>query len=97
MKNDIETNNLSEFFLQEKPSHLLLKIKRRNKENYASVLSREIGCTYSHTVKVLSEFNDMNLIEFNQDGRKKLIELTKKGEQIADRMEGLVKEMNGKD
>ncbi len=91
----MQNSTLREFFLQEKPSHLLLEIKRRNKNNYASMLSRDVGCTYSHTVKVLSEFNDMGLIEFDKEGRKKLIELTEKGEQIADRMEGLVKEMNG--
>ncbi|MDY6789219.1 MAG: MarR family winged helix-turn-helix transcriptional regulator [Candidatus Nanohaloarchaea archaeon] len=95
MEDSSRNIDLERFFLQDKPVNLLLEIKRRSGENYASVLSREVECTYSHTVKVLDTFQDVGLIDFKEDGRKKLIELTRHGREIAESMEDLVQKLDG--
>jgi len=87
--------DLKEVFLHQKPAKILLGIKRGRESKYASVLSREADCTYSHTVKILNTFEESDLIEFRKEGRKKLIELTKSGRELAEQMEGVMESLNG--
>jgi predicted transcriptional regulator len=83
-------SELKEVFLHGKPARILVGIKRGQDSKYASVLSREANCTYSHTVKILNTFKEHGLIEFEKEGRKKLIELTDEGADVAEGMEGLI-------
>lgn len=83
-------NSLKELFLHGKPAEILVGIKRGRGEKYASVLSKEVDCTYSHAVKILNKFEERELIKFKREGRRKLIDLTEKGEQLASNMERLV-------
>lgn len=88
---------IEEMFLHGKPARILVGIRRAREEKYASVLSREADCTYSHTVKLLNRFQDNGLVEFRQDGRKKIVELTEAGEQLAARMDELLTEIRDAD
>ncbi|MDY6761513.1 MAG: winged helix DNA-binding protein [Candidatus Nanohaloarchaea archaeon] len=83
--------DLEEMFLHRKPARILVGITRGEDRKYASVLSKEADCTYSHTVKILDQFEERGLIEFTKEGRKKLIELTDRGEEIASRMDSLMR------
>ncbi len=83
--------DLEEMFLHRKPARILVGITRGEDRKYASVLSKEADCTYSHTVKILDQFEEKGLIEFTKEGRKKLIELTDRGEEIASRMDNLMR------
>ncbi len=71
------------FFLNEKPVRALLALSDENKTWYASMLSKEIDCTYAHLSNVLDEFADSGLVTFEREGRVKLIQLTEKGEDLA--------------
>jgi len=87
------SDNLTDVFLHSKPARLLVHIKRGRGNNYASRLSKEIDCTYSHAVKILKQFRQDDLIEYEKDGRKKLIELTADGKQLARTMERLLDQL----
>ena len=74
-------------FFREKPAMMLVELKNATTDVYASVLAKQIDCTYSHVVKILQEMQKAELINFRKDGRLKLLELTKKGTDIASSIE----------
>lgn len=75
--------NLYCFFLRKKPVMILINLAKNNKLRYASVLAKEVDCTYSHTVKIIQMMNDNGIVEFDKKGRLKSIKLTPLGEEIA--------------
>jgi len=66
---------------------MLVELKNADSQVYASVLAKQIDCTYSHVVKILQEMQKSDLINFKKEGRLKLLELTKKGTDIANYIE----------
>jgi len=76
--------------LHEKPAGIILSLKSREKK-YASVLSKENDCTYTHTLKILDELLEYGLVEFERDRRIKFVKLTQLGEDVAHELEGLVR------
>jgi len=74
---------LEEFFLNVKPVKILIVLNDPNTESYASAISKKTDCTYSHTVRIIQKMEDFNLIESNMKGRKKELELTEKGRELA--------------
>src|SRR3989344_5847965 len=76
-------------FFREKPAMMLVELKNANSDVYASVLAKQIDCTYSHVVKSLQEMQKADLINFKKEGRLKLLELTKKGQEIASNIESI--------
>ena len=78
-----------EVFFREKPAMMLVELKNANSNVYASVLAKQIDCTYSHVVKILQEMQKSDLIKFKKEGRLKLLELTKKGTDIATNIESI--------
>ena len=62
---------------------LLINLSRDSKLRYASVLAKEVDCTYSHTVKIIKMLKDCGLVEFSKKGRLKTIALTSSGKEIA--------------
>lgn len=82
-------NRLKEMILREKPTLIILGIKNAREKKYASVLAKEANCTYSHTIKILQELNDLGIVESKKDGRTKYIQLTPKGEDVAYALESL--------
>ena len=76
-------------FFREKPAMMLVELKNADSEVYASVLAKQIDCTYSHVVKILQEMQKADLINFKKEGRLKLLELTKKGKEIALNIESI--------
>ncbi|MEM5791183.1 MAG: hypothetical protein QXP77_04040 [Candidatus Aenigmatarchaeota archaeon] len=75
-------------FFRGKPVKLVLSLKRGTK--YATILSKEVDCTYSHTVKLLEQFKKFGLVEFEKKGRIKMIKLTSLGEELAGAIEGVL-------
>jgi len=78
-----------EVFFREKPAVMLVELKNADANVYASVLAKQIDCTYSHVVKILQEMQKAELINFKKEGRLKLLELTKKGREIAGNIESI--------
>lgn len=66
---------------------MLVELKNYGSEVYASVLAKQVDCTYSHVVKILQEMERAGLVMFKKQGRLKLLELTKKGREIATSIE----------
>jgi len=81
------------FLFRKKPLELLLELKREKKETYGSKISRNIKCTYSHTIKLLQKLEDMGIIHRKKAGRKSLLILTKKGKEITDYLNKIVKKL----
>ncbi len=70
-------------FFREKPAMMLVNLRNAKSEVYASSLAKKVDCTYSHVVKILQEMEKAHLINFDKQGRLKLLTLTKKGEEVA--------------
>ena len=76
-------------FFREKPAMMLVGLKNAKGPVYASSLAKQIDCTYSHVVKILQEMEKSGLINFEKQGRLKLLTLTKTGSEIADHIDGI--------
>ncbi|MBI4016741.1 MAG: hypothetical protein HY363_03545 [Candidatus Aenigmarchaeota archaeon] len=66
---------------------MLVELKNAKSEVYASSLEKTIDCTYSHVVKILQEMETEGLINFEKQGRLKLLTLTRKGTDVASRID----------
>lgn len=84
---------LEDMFLREKPAKILISLKTAKQPVYATILSKEADCTYSHTVKILNVLNSMGIIKFEKKGRIKTVELTNDGWDIAHNMEAMQKKL----
>lgn len=80
---------LETMFLHEKPAKLLIKIKEGQGRKYASILSKEVDCTYSHCIRILQEMKKQGLVSFEKSGRTKVVKMTKFGEDVAFALENI--------
>ena len=78
-----------DLFFRRKPALMLIALKKVSKAKYGSVLAREVDCTYSHAVKILQILEELGLVVFEKKGRIKIINLTKKGRDVADHIEAI--------
>ncbi len=84
---------LEDLFLREKPARILLALKTAKTHVYATILSKEADCTYSHTIKILDILQKMGLVEFDKKGRIKGVKLTDDGWDIAHNLEAMKKKL----
>jgi predicted transcriptional regulator len=84
-------NLLENMFLREKPSRILIGLKTAKGSVYATILSKEADCTYSHTIKILDFFKKMGMVKFEKKGRIKKVVLTDDGWDIAHNVEAIIK------
>lgn len=90
-----EKRVLEDTFLREKPARILLGMKTKSKNPvYATLLSKEADCTYSHTIKILNFFQKMGLVKFEKKGRIKRVTLNDDGWDIAHNIEALRKKFS---
>ena len=80
-----------DIFFRRKPSLMLVSLKKNARIRYGSILAKEVDCTYSHAVKILQTLEKLGLVVFQKKGRIKLIQLTKKGNEVADAIENIKK------
>ena len=83
----MQNKGIFNVFFREKPAMMLVELKNAKNEIYASSLAKNIDCTYSHVVKILQEMQKAGLINFDKQGRLKLLTLTKKGNEVAEHIE----------
>ena len=76
-------------FFREKPAMMLVELKNAKSEVYASSIAKTVDCTYSHVVKILQEMQKAGLVNFEKQGRLKLLTLTKTGQEVADKIDGI--------
>ena len=79
----VSNKEIFKVFFREKPAMMLVELKNAKSEVYASSLAKHIDCTYSHVVKILQEMEREGLVNFDKQGRLKLLTLTKKGSEVA--------------
>lgn len=90
----VDTDNTKDnfdIFFRRKPALMLVSLKKNTRMRYGSVLAKEVDCTYSHAVKILQTLEDLKLVAFEKKGRIKVIQLTKKGREVADAIENIQK------
>ena len=75
-------SNGAVFFLKDKPGRALLAVRDLDPA-YASKVAKVIDSTLSHTVRILSEMEDMGLVKSRPEGRIKRLDLTERGEIVA--------------
>ena len=78
-----------DIFFRRKPAMMLVSLGKNTRMRYGSVLAKEVDCTYSHAVKILQTLELLKLVEFEKKGRIKIIQLTKKGREVADAIENI--------
>ena len=76
-------------FFREKPAMMLVELKNEKSEIYASSIAKTVDCTYSHVVKILQEMQKAGLINYEKEGRLKLLTLTKMGQEVAEKIDGI--------
>ncbi len=84
---------LEGMFLRDKPSKILLDLHGARGKIYATVLSKDSDCTYSHTIKILNLFRDMGLVSFEKKGRIKIVKLTDAGWEIAHNLDAISRKL----
>ena len=85
----MENKEIFNVFFREKPAMMLVELKNAESDVYASSLAKVVDCTYSHVVKILQEMEKSGLVNFEKQGRLKLLTLTKTGSEIADHIDGI--------
>lgn len=83
----MENEGIFNVFFREKPSMMIVGLRNSKGGVYASSLAKSIDCTYSHVVKILHEMQKAGLVNFEKQGRLKLLTLTKKGTDVADHLD----------
>ena len=86
-----DQDDIQKLFLNTKPVELLIQLSKPNARHYSSALSKDVGVTYSHTVKCVQEFKSMELVNFEKKGRKKIINLNDTGQELANKFQRLRK------
>ena len=79
-----DADDLEGFLFHVKPCKALIYLDECE-ESYASEVRKEIDATYSHTVRILKNLEQLGLIEYLElDGRKKPCKLTGEGREVAE-------------
>ena len=80
-----------DLFFRRKPALMLIALKKVSRAKYGSQLAKEVDCTYSHAVKILQNLEEFGLVSFEKKGRIKIINLTKKGADVAEHIAAIRK------
>ena len=86
--------DIEELFLRKKPVKLIMSIKIGSGPKYVSILAKDTDCTYSHTVKLLNEFMELGIVEFEKQGRIKYVRLTQDGVELANAFEAVLRKLS---
>ena len=80
------------YFFHVKPIKILISL--RSGPKYVTLIAKEVDITYSHAIKLLDIFNELGLVEFEEQGRVKMVKLTDSGEEIARMCDNLVSKLS---
>ncbi len=83
----VRKKDIFEVFFRKKPAMILVALRNDTRNRYGSILAKEVDCTYSHAVKILQEMEKAKLVNFEKQGRIKLIKLTDNGNKVAESIE----------
>lgn len=86
-------NDFTELYINEKPVKALLMVYYSEDETFCQEISNNIDSTYSHTVKIVSKLKELGILNTRDQGRKKMLSLSSKGERQAVVFESLLNEL----
>jgi predicted transcriptional regulator len=86
---DLKDTRISSLF-KRKPLKVLLLLLQ-DKQWYPSLLARESGQSYVNTTKILASLESMDIVSSELTSKKRIINLTEKGEKIARALEEITK------
>lgn len=75
------------FLVQEKPTEIILAL--RTGETYPSAIAKQVETTFAHAFNVLAKLEKMGVISSEERGKKRLVRLTERGEELAALLEKL--------
>lgn len=90
-REEMADKNIFSLFFKEKPLALLLALHQTKIASYASTLAKKIYCPSSHIRNILQDMEKAGIVVFEKHGRLKLIVLTKKGKEIAEELERIIR------
>lgn len=85
----MDSKEIFHVFFRDKPAMMLVEMRNSKVEMYASSLAKIVDCTYSHVVKILQQMETAGLVNFEKQGRLKLLTLTKKGAEVAEHINSI--------
>ena len=85
----MQNKEIFNVFFREKPAMMLVELKNAKGEIYASSVAKQVDCTYSHVVKILQAMQKAGLINMERQGRLNLLTLTKTGQEVAEKIDGI--------
>ena len=77
-------SNLFKILFRDKPVNLLTLLLTSKSKIYASIVAKEIDCTYSHVVKLLKILEEEGIVNVVKKGRLKYLSLTDEGKRLAE-------------
>lgn len=81
------TKSIFESLLRKnKAIEILINLKQSKREKYAYNFSRSLNITYPHINKLIQQLDDMKLISRERLGQKIILNLTKKGEVVTEKL-----------
>jgi len=72
---------ISSLVLRKRPYQILLAVKRLG-EPSLSQISREVGCAFAYTGKMVEKMKELGLVSFTREGRVKRVKLTERGSRL---------------
>jgi predicted transcriptional regulator len=94
MEENSKKRILEDMFLRDKPSKIMLDLNNAKGSIYATILSKDSNCTYSHTIKILNLFKKMGIVTFEKKGRIKVVKLTDAGWEIAHNLDAVARKLD---
>jgi len=77
--------------LNQKPSKVLIALRKNIRDKYITVLVKEVGCMYTSALKILKKMEKANLVESVKQKRIRVIRLTDKGNKVAEHIEEILR------
>jgi len=87
---------MERLFLRDKPVSILLAVEEMQ-PTYAAQVAKRIGSTFPHTCNILGEMEALGLLSSRPEGRIRCIELTDRGEEVAQSLRRLLDQLHGPD
>lgn len=81
----MKEEDLIQYFMNPKKAKAIVAIRRNQREGiYTRKMSQKIGTTNSHACHIISGMSEKGLVVKEEEGRRKKLKLTDKGQAVAD-------------
>jgi len=87
---------MERLFLRDKPVSAILAVDEMQ-PTYAAQVAKRIGSTFPHTCNILGELEAQGLLSSRLEGRIRCVELTDRGEEVAQSLRRLLDQLHGPD